>query len=185
MGRRGPAPKPGIIKLIEGNPGKRKINRREPQPANDAPRCPAWLTPEAKAVWRRVVPQLRRMGVLTLVDGDALAAYCQVYARWKAAEEFLATHGDTYPLRDEHGKVRCLQQFPQVSISRNLLQLMKAFQQEFGLTPSARSRLELPESNQASSFDLFILEGQLIKEDACDGAIQAVQELRERIEARE
>ena len=56
MGRRGPPPKPGIIKLIEGNPGKRKINRREPQPANDAPRCPAWLTPEAKTVWRRVVP---------------------------------------------------------------------------------------------------------------------------------
>ena len=85
------------------------------------------------------------MGVLTIIDGDALSAYCQLHARWKAAEEFLATHGDTYPLRDENGKLRCLQQFPQVSIARNLLQLMRAFQQEFGMTPSSRASLRTPE----------------------------------------
>ncbi|MCP3997262.1 MAG: phage terminase small subunit P27 family [bacterium] len=150
MGRRGPPPKPTYLKAVRGNPGKRPLNENEPKPPKDAPRCPVWLSAEAKTVWRRVVPMLERMGVLTLVDGDALNGYCQTYARWKKAEEFLEKHGDVYPLRDEQGRVRCMQQFPQVAISRNLLQLLKSYQQEFGLTPSARSRIELPKPNEDS-----------------------------------
>ena len=34
-------------------------------------------------------------------------------------------------------------QFPQVSIAKNLLQIVRAYHQEFGLTPSARTRLEV------------------------------------------
>ena len=84
-----------------------------------------------------------RFGVAdrTTVDRDALAAYCQVYARWKEAEEYLARHGEVYPLRDDRGKIRYMQQFPQVAIARQLLQTLRAYQQEFGLTPSARSQV--------------------------------------------
>ena len=83
------------------------------------------------------------MGVLTYVDGDALAAYCQTYARWQEAEEFLAKHGPVYSLRDESGQVRCMQQFPQVSIARTLMLLLRQYQQEFGMTPAARTRVEV------------------------------------------
>jgi phage terminase small subunit len=34
-----------------------------------------------------------------------------------------------------------MQQFPQVAISRNLLLVLRAYQQEFGMTPSSRSRV--------------------------------------------
>ena len=145
MGRRGPPKKPTHLKVLTGNPGKYPLNDREPKPPKDAPRCPAWMRAEAKKAWRNTMPKLREMGVLTIVDGDALSVYCQLHARWKAAEEFLATHGNTYPLRDEHGKMRCLQQFPQVSIARNLVQILRAYQQEFGMTPSARASLRTPE----------------------------------------
>lgn len=141
MGRRGPPPKPTALRILNGNAAKRPLNAREPRPSAELPRCPAWISKEAKRAWRRIVPQLRAMKVLTSVDADALAAYCQTYARWVAAEQFLAQHGEVYPLRDENGKVRCMQQFPQVSIARNLLLLLKAYQQEFGLTPSSRSRV--------------------------------------------
>ena len=95
-----------------------------------------------------VAPLLKKMKVLTSADRDALAAYSQTYARWRKAEEFLEKHGDVYPLRDEHGQVRCMQQFPQVSISRNLLHLLKTYQQEFGLTPSARSRIQVTDDSE-------------------------------------
>ncbi len=49
-----------------------------------------------------------------------------------------------YPLRDEKGKMRCMQQFPQVSIARNLVLIMRSFLQEFGMTPASRTRIELP-----------------------------------------
>jgi P27 family predicted phage terminase small subunit len=100
-----------------------------------------WLSLEAKRTWRRLLPELKQMHVLTYVDGDALAAYCQTYGRWRAAEEFLQKHGEVYPIRDEQGRVKCMQQFPQVAIARNLILVLRAYQQEFGLTPAARSRV--------------------------------------------
>ncbi len=145
MGRRGPPPKPTSIRRWEGNLSKRPINHREPKPRDGIPRCPAWLTAEAKKVWRRIVPELRHMKVLTVADGDALSAYCQTYARWKESEEFIAKHGVAYPIRDDKGQIRFMQPFPQVAIARSLLQLLKTYQQEFGLTPSARTRIEVGE----------------------------------------
>ena len=156
MGRRGPPPKPTALKLLQGNPGKRRINTREPKPDRSVPRCPSWLTPGAKRVWQRLVPQLGKMGMLTVVDQDALAAYCQTYARWRAAEEYLAKHGDVYPLRDDRGKIRYMQQFPQVAIARNLLLTLRAYQQEFGLTPSSRSRIEIPAEKRTNAFRTYV-----------------------------
>ena len=54
MGRRGPPPKPTRIRLLQGNPSKRPINKREPKPPDGSPRCPAWLSPEAKRTWAPV-----------------------------------------------------------------------------------------------------------------------------------
>lgn len=144
MGRRGPPPKPTALQILSGNPGKRPINPREPQPQRGAPRCPAWLGAEARKVWRRLVQELTAMRVLTTADGDALAAYCQTYVQWREATEFLGKHGFVYPIRDEKGRMKCMQQWPQVAIARNLLLVLRAYQQEFGLTPASRSRITLP-----------------------------------------
>ncbi len=142
MGRRGPPPQPTHLRVLRGNPGKRAINRREPSPSLATPVCPRWLRPEAKSAWRRMIPRLAGMRILTHVDQDALAAYCQIYARWKAAEEFIAQHGEVYPVRDEKGNVRRMKVYPQVSIAAGLLQMLRFYQQEFGMTPSSRSRVQ-------------------------------------------
>ena len=154
MGRRGPPPKPTRIRLLQGNPGKRPINKREPKPPDGSPRCPAWLSPEAKRAWARMVPKLQRMRILTSVDGEALASFCQTYARWKAAEQFLIKHGDVYPLRDERGCVKSMAQFSQVSIARHLLAQLKTFYQEFGMTPASRTRIEV-EDDEFSDCEAF------------------------------
>lgn len=44
----GRKPKPTEVKKLEGNPGKRKLNTKEPIPAKGMPNCPEWLLPEAK-----------------------------------------------------------------------------------------------------------------------------------------
>ena len=49
--RAGRKPKPTAIKELEGNPGKRKLNKKEPKPEKGMPVCPEWLLPEAKAEW--------------------------------------------------------------------------------------------------------------------------------------
>jgi len=162
MARPGPPPKPTRLKVLAGNPGRRRLNKREPKPSAKAPVCPTWLSPEAQKVWRSTVPLLKDMGVLARVDRDALTAYCQVFARWKAAEEFLDRHGPVYPLKDERGNIKCMMPFPQVAIARSLLQMLRGYQQEFGLTPSARSRLEVEPPREPNAFDEFLERGRQI-----------------------
>ena len=93
MATRGRKPTPTAIKELEGNPGKRKLNDKEPKPVKKAPSCPKWLEAEAKKEWRRLSKKMEMMGVLTEVDMAAFAGYCQAYARWKEAEEFITQHG--------------------------------------------------------------------------------------------
>ena len=138
MATRGRKPKPTELKLLEGNPGKRPVNEKEPKPKKQAPRCPSWLEPEAKKEWKRMSKTLESIGVLTQVDGAAFAGYCQAYARWKEAEEFLTKHGTIFKTPSGY-----IQQVPQVSIAQTYLKVMKDFCSEFGLTPAARTRIQV------------------------------------------
>lgn len=82
----GRTPKPTHLKVLEGNPGKRALNKNEPKPQAKIPSCPSHLDKEAKVEWRRISKQLLQLGLLTEIDRAALAAYCQAWSRWVYAE---------------------------------------------------------------------------------------------------
>ena len=153
----GPKPKPTKLKILEGNPGKRSLNLNEPNPLPIAPECPNWLLDEAKKEWNRLAPELERLGLLTIIDKAAFAGYCQSYAKWKAAEEFIKKNGTTYriPKTDKSGKVVSvyIASFPEVVIANQSLNQIKAFAVEFGLTPSSRGRIYLPGEKPDDEFD--------------------------------
>ena len=152
MAERGRKPKPTAIKVLEGNPGKRTLNEHEPKPEKKAPRCPSWLDQEAKKEWRRMAKQLEDLGILTEVDMAAFAGYCQAYARWKEAEEFITKHGTIVKTPSGYW-----QQVPQVSIAQTYLKIMTRFCEQFGLTPSARSRIVADKGNEAEDPLEFML----------------------------
>ena len=136
MATRGRKPKPTALKVLEGNPGKRPINIHEPVPPKGAVKCPAWLLPEAKKEWKRLASSLESMGVLTVADLMAFAGYCQAYARWREAEEFITQHGSIFKTPSGY-----VQQIPQVSIAQQNLKIMQSLCTEFGLTPATRARI--------------------------------------------
>ena len=136
MATTGRRPKPTALKVLEGNPGKRKLNEHEPVPPKADIRCPNWLMPEAKKEWKRLASSLKSMGVLTAADLTAFAGYCQAYARWREAEEFITKHGSIFKTPSGY-----VQQVPQVSIAQQNLKIMQSFCTEFGLTPACRSRI--------------------------------------------
>ena len=136
MAQRGRKPKPTALKELEGNPGKRQLNINEPKPLAKAPSCPKWLDPEAKKEWRRLSKKMEQIGILTEIDMAAFAGYCQAYARWKAAEEFISKHGAIVKTPSGYW-----QQVPQVSIAQQYMKAMQKFAEQFGLTPAARSRI--------------------------------------------
>lgn len=126
-------------------------NKAEPQPEPGRPVCPEWLDPEAKRAWDSLVPQLELMQVLTRIDGNALTRYCQLWSRWIRAEQFLQKYGDTYPLKDDKGNVRCFMPWPQVAIANKLSQSLTRLEQEFGLTPSSRTRIRIDATHLSGS----------------------------------
>ena len=148
MAQSGRKPKPTALKVLEGNPGKRPLNTKEPKPKSKAPKCPNWLEAEAKKEWRRMSKHLELMGLLTEVDMAAFGGYCQAYARWKEAEEFISKHGSIVKTPSGYW-----QQVPQVNIASNYLKIMGKFCEQFGLTPSARSRIVADKSSD--DFDVM------------------------------
>src|SRR5262245_60793876 len=90
---KGRKPKPTVVRKLEGNPGRRPLNAREPLAPEGIPERPDYLDDEAKAEWFRIVPVLRDMGLLSLADRTALAAYCTAYSRWVQAEANVRKYG--------------------------------------------------------------------------------------------
>jgi len=161
MGKRGPRPTPTAILKLRGS--RRAGGRKgEPRPERRRPACPRWLDQAAKACWKQIVPQLEAMGVLTRIDANAVVRYCVLWSRWLQAEQFIAKHGAVYPLKDNSGRIRCLQQFPQVAIAHRLSIALSKIEAEFGMTPSSRSRIEVDPSLLRSSAEVetYLTEGK-------------------------
>ena len=156
MAQRGRKPKPTASKVLEGNPGKRNLNTHEPRPDKKAPRCPAWLEDEAKKEWKRTAKQLEQLGILTEIDMAAFAGYCQAYARWKEAEEYISENGAVMKAPSGY-----CQQVPQVSIAQTYLKIMNRFCEQFGLTPSARCRITADngEGKENDAMELLLIKG--------------------------
>jgi P27 family predicted phage terminase small subunit len=136
----GPPPKPTILKQLAGNPGQRPLNKREPKPRGRAT-CPSWLLPEAKTEWKRIFPELARLGLATTVDQAALAGYCQCFAHWQRAEKALAKNGCVMLCPSGYEMQR-----PEVAMAQKFYSLMHRAAMEFGFTPASRSRIEVGDS---------------------------------------
>ena len=130
--------KPTALKVLEGNPGCRPLNLNEPKPSTEIPKCPEWLMDEAKAEWSRIVPELSRLKLLTAIDGAALIAYCQSWARYVEAEQYLSINDTVFVSGNDY-----MQQVPQVSIAQKYLNICKAFMIQFGMTPSSRGNMSI------------------------------------------
>jgi P27 family predicted phage terminase small subunit len=148
MGSRGPAPLPGVTHLRNGNPSKKAVAEllnglRIPIVI---PPCPAHLLPAAKKEWKRIGPLLADLGLVAEIDMAALAMYCQAYGRWHDSERKIRELNKSDP-NGEAGLVGVTPSgYQQMSVwlqisNRERDQIAKMLA-EFGLSPSARARVQ-------------------------------------------
>ena len=106
---------------------------------------PPHLADEAKVEWGRVGHELYQLGLLTNLDRAVLAVYCQSYARWVKAETALtvmaAADNLTGGLMTKTSNGNAIQN-PLVGIANKAMADMVKYAAEFGMSPSARSRIE-------------------------------------------
>ena len=148
---RGRPRKPTAIKVLEGNPGKRPLNINEPV-YSGSPEMPNWLNKEAKLEWNRIVPELDGVGLLQRVDLAMISGYCQAWGLYIEAEKILQEKGRYYdiPKYTKEGELSYtfLQVRPEVATSNTAMTQIIKFCQEFGLSPSSRTRLTVAKEKQ-------------------------------------
>lgn len=138
----GRKPTPTALKLVKGNPGKRALNKREPKLPGARPAPPPFLCADGLREWGRVVETLHTVGLLTHLDAAALGAYCAAYGRWAQAERALraleASGVDPLVTTTISGNQI---QNALVGIANKAAADMVRYAVEFGMTPSARSKV--------------------------------------------
>lgn len=133
-----PKPQPTQLKLLKGNPGKRKIEPDEIKPVVNIPNPPNHLDVVAKTEWKRISESLYNLQILSDIDRSALAAYCASYSRWVKSENKIKKQGMVITTTNGN-----MIQSPFVGIANKAMMIMHKFLVEFGMTPSARVGLKV------------------------------------------
>ena len=136
MKRTGPPPTPTHLRLLQGNPGKRALNKNEAHPTAGIPPCPRHLDTVARKEWRTISKQLVELGLLSTIDKAALAGYCVAWAEWIEAVDRLGREGKVFKRANGNPLLS-----PWWTIANEANKTMYRYLTEFGLTPAARSRI--------------------------------------------
>jgi P27 family predicted phage terminase small subunit len=91
--------------------------------------------------WNELIAAVGPMRVLTDADAIALGQLASYLTRWKHATAQLDRLGDVLPIKDAAGAVIGFKRSPYVAMQLEYGLMIRRMMQEFGLTPSARSRL--------------------------------------------
>lgn len=156
-GKPGPARKPSLQVVREGNPGHRPVRDGGLKLLPKAPREPDWRewfpnAPRgegqsdrardntrcrmvARRAWRLIVPQLDAQGLLSTIDGPMLTDTCLCVARIDMGERDISRFG--LWVMGERGA----QKNPSVTAVNQYRAYLKFYIGQLGLSPAARDAL--------------------------------------------
>lgn len=139
----GRKPTPLAMKVLDGRARPREQGKLD-FPKNPL-QCPRFLDAGAKREWRRLKPEMQRLGLLTIADRAAFAAYCQAWSRYEELTRYLnglikEMGTGALLMNTPNG---ALQQNPLLGVANRAFDQMRAMLAEFGLSPSSRARLTL------------------------------------------
>ena len=136
-GRSGRRAKPTAKKELAGNPGKRALNKDEPdygQVTNID--CPAWIEGYAAEMWARVAPSLCKHKIVQVTDLHNLELFCEAYGRHRLASEDLRNNG-LVVLSAQGAPMKN----PAATIQNEAARQMATFGALLGLDPSSRQNM--------------------------------------------
>ena len=138
---KGGRPTPTVLKMLRGNPGKRALNRLEPQPgelSEDLPDC--LQSDESRAEWARTIVPAIQIGQVTETDRALAIAHCELWGEW----------------RDEVAEARKVEGPSAArSMAAKTLNLLVKVDAELGLSPASRSRVRAIPKQPANPLDKF------------------------------
>jgi P27 family predicted phage terminase small subunit len=138
MGLRGPAPTPIALKVIEGTYREDRHGGGVRAP-DGLPVKPNWLGGLASQVWDERIEEMRAIpGLLSTIDGPALATYCTAWQELHEANAEIEANGSLTCMSEKGGTY----QHPAVGIRHKAIELIAKIGAKFGMTPSDRAGLK-------------------------------------------
>ena len=153
----GRKPQPANLKLLKGrSPGRDsggRVVNTGPAFVRSAPTPPAWLDREAKAEWRRIVPELERLHLLSQVTRASLVAYCECWSSYVAATK--AAHEgvliDRLITRRDGTVIEEKVTNPALTEQRLQSAELRRWATEYGLTPASEQKIKPAEADDGTS----------------------------------
>ncbi|BCJ86463.1 phage terminase small subunit P27 family [Effusibacillus dendaii] len=152
MGRKA---QPIALQLLKGNKNrltKQEIEHRQSieeklKPKKDAVKPPVWLNDVAKKEFKRIAKELMELDLITNVDINALAAYCDAYSDYVECTKIIQDEGLMVEYTNKAAETNKVPH-PLLTKKKQLHEQMKSLATEFGLTPSSRAKLAMPKLDE-------------------------------------
>lgn len=139
---RGAKPVPTAVKNLRGTtrPDRGSTNEPKVNALEEVPDAPDWLNAWAKDEWAIVIAWLMTIKMIGTIDLSIVAAYCQQMGIFRESEDMLKVPGSRVITTDKGYEM------PSAWVTIGNKALMQALKiaTEYGLTPSSRSRINLP-----------------------------------------
>lgn len=143
---------PDHIKLVKGTAKKHRMNADAPATNAGIPAPPEWLSERAIEIFYRLSAILSSMGVASPDDEAALAILASRMEEIELCTAFIEDNGRTYERRDESGALIMARARPEVGMRSEAMRHAQSLLSEFGLTPSARSKVSAGKPGEDNPF---------------------------------
>ena len=141
MGKRGPQPKPSAIKKLEGNPGKRHVNKREPKPKGQ-PTPPKMLDKVGKEEFQHLL-DISPPGMLTSADVAVMALHADGWSIYTQMRQELEEHG-FLAVGSTGNNIAS----PRLTALKFSAEMVLKTADRLGLSPAVRARLQSPDADK-------------------------------------
>lgn len=156
---------PTKIKKMTGNPGKRKLNEKEPEFKSGKLQIPDFLRTDEIACkeWKRILKVYEQTKLLTEADIPSIACYCEAWSRWVRAVEIVSKQGFVLS-SDNGGQYYNMNQ----AIADKAKKELEYWSGKFGMTPVSRVALKSNIETPEDEYGKFQKEGKSIKDEIKD-----------------
>ena len=143
---KGRKPKPQRLKELAGTaqPCRTNPNEMEVSRLINVPEPPFLLSDQGKTEFAIICNELSNKKMLHLVDLSLITAYCNEMALYIETELILKENGRIDEFFNEDGELIKRQGKPEQKIANDALNKALKIAVQFGLTPSARTRINAP-----------------------------------------
>jgi P27 family predicted phage terminase small subunit len=134
--------KPTKQKILQGTFRKHRSAANEPDPpvVDRVPAPPRHLSLEARKLWKHLARRLKDQGLLTALDLPSLEILVFNWGLYQELRKAILKRSRSF---SSYLKVRNSQTALEYTAMKEAFRLYKAFAVEFGLSPAARSRIDL------------------------------------------